>query len=53
MRITKADEIADTLRAAFDKNGPVVVDCRISKDINALPMIPPGASADKIITEMN
>lgn len=53
MRITKADEIADTLRAAFEKNGPVVVDCRISKDINALPMIPPGASADKIITEMN
>jgi acetolactate synthase-1/2/3 large subunit len=53
MRITKANEIADVLKAAFEVNGPVVVDCQISKDINALPMIPPGAGADKIITEMN
>ena len=53
MRIEKADEIESVLQAAFDKHGPVVVDCRISKDINALPMIPPGAGADKIITEMN
>ena len=53
MRITRLDEIEETLKAAFEKNGPVVVDCRISKDINALPMIPPGAGADKIITEMN
>ncbi len=53
MRISKADEIADVLKAAFDVGGPVVVDCQISKDINALPMIPPGAGADKIITEMD
>ena len=53
MRITKAAEVSDVLAAAFAKNGPVVVDCRISKDMNALPMIPPGAGADKIITEMN
>lgn len=53
MRITKRDEIEETLKAAFAKNGPVVIDCQISKDINALPMIPPGAGADKIITEMN
>lgn len=53
MRITKENEIADVLKAAFEVNGPVVVDCQISKDINALPMIPPGAGADKIITEMN
>lgn len=53
MRITKADEIENVLKAAFAVNGPVVVDCQISKDVNALPMIPPGAGADKIITEMN
>lgn len=53
MRINKTEEIEGVLQAAFDVNGPVVVDCRISKDINALPMIPPGAGADKIITEMN
>lgn len=53
MRISKAEEIQGVLKAAFDVHGPVVVDCQISKDINALPMIPPGAGADKIITEMN
>lgn len=53
MRISKAEEIQGVLQAAFDVHGPVVVDCQISKDINALPMIPPGAGADKIITEMN
>lgn len=53
MRITKSSEVSEVLAAAFAKNGPVVVDCRISKDMNALPMIPPGAGADKIITEMN
>ena len=53
MRITKVDEIAPTLKAAFDRNGPVVIDCQISKDVNALPMIPPGAGSDKIITEMH
>ncbi|MGN0475318.1 MAG: biosynthetic-type acetolactate synthase large subunit [Acutalibacteraceae bacterium] len=53
MRISKAEEIEGVLKAAFNVHGPVVVDCRISKDINALPMIPPGAGTDKIITEMN
>ena len=53
MRISKAEEIQGVLQAAFNVHGPVVVDCQISKDINALPMIPPGAGADKIITEMN
>ena len=53
MRITKVSEVSEVLAAAFAKNGPVVIDCRISKDMNALPMIPPGAGADKIITEMN
>ena len=52
MRITRADEVSSVLAEAFAKNGPVVIDCRISKDMNALPMIPPGLGADKIITEM-
>ena len=52
MRITRADEVSSVLAEAFAKNGPFVIDCRISKDMNALPMIPPGLGADKIITEM-
>lgn len=53
MRISCAGEVESVLRQAFELNKPVVVDCRISPDCNVLPMIPPGASADKIIVEMD
>lgn len=49
LRISTNDEIEAVIREAFDYNGPVVVDCRISPDSNVLPMIPPGGSADDII----
>lgn len=52
MRITKKEEIKDVLQQAFDLNKPVVVDCRISPDVNVLPMIPPGKTVNEIVTEM-
>lgn len=52
MRITKDDEVESVLKEAFESNSPVIVDCQISPDANVLPMIPPGAAVDKIITEM-
>jgi len=30
----------------------VVVDCRLSKDVNVLPMIPPGKTVDSMIETM-
>ena len=53
MRITKPDEITSVLKKAYDMNEPVVVDCVISPDENVLPMIPPGKTADDIITAMD
>ena len=50
MRISNNDEIDSVIKEAIDYNGPVVVDCLISPDSNVLPMIPPGGSADDIIT---
>lgn len=52
MRITKPEEIKPVLKQAFELKKPVVVDCRISPDVNVLPMIPPGKTFDEIITEM-
>lgn len=52
MRIRETGEIEPVLRAALEAGGPVVVDCQISPDVNVLPMIPPGGTADDMIEEM-
>lgn len=52
MRINSKDEIKSVLQQAFDLKKPVVVDCRISPDVNVLPMIPPGKTVNEIVTEM-
>ncbi len=52
MRITKTGEVEAVIKAALGDGGPVVVDCRISPDVNVLPMIPPGGTVDEMIEEM-
>ncbi len=52
MSITKSEEIDAVLRKAVELNKPVVIDCRISPDVNVLPMIPPGKTVNEIVTEM-
>lgn len=51
-RIEKDEEVEPVLRAAFALNQPALIDCRISPDANVLPMIPPGGTAEDIMTEM-
>lgn len=53
LRIEKNSEVEKTLEKAFSLHRPVVVDCRISKDQNVLPMIPPGGTVENIITQMD
>ena len=53
LRINTNDEIDSVLDEVFSYNGPVLVDCRISKDSNVLPMIPPGGAHTDIIEEFN
>ncbi len=48
-----AAEIESVLKAALSADGPVVVDCRLSKDVNVLPMIPPGKTVDSMIENMD
>lgn len=44
--------IYDAVDRAFSTPGTVVTDCRLSADEFVLPMIPPGKSADHIITQL-
>ena len=52
MRIHNDSEAEEVLKKAFESTEPVVIDCMISPDENALPMIPPGKTVDDMITEM-
>ncbi len=52
MRIETAADVEPVLRGALSDGGPVVVDCRISPDVNVLPMIPPGGTVEDIIEDM-
>lgn len=52
IKISKNDEIEAAVKSAFDMNAPILIDCRISPDVNVLPMIPPGKSAEDIMLEM-
>lgn len=53
LRINTNDDIDAVLKETFEFQGPVLVDCRISKDSNVLPMIPPGGTHTDIIEEFN
>lgn len=48
-RISKKSEVEEVLKKAIELNEPVLIDCRICKDINVLPMVPAGASVHEPI----
>ncbi|MDR2559496.1 MAG: biosynthetic-type acetolactate synthase large subunit [Oscillospiraceae bacterium] len=51
--IEKTEEIEPVLKAALELNEPVLIECRIDRDINVLPMVPPGADITKPITAID
>ena len=44
IRISSEDELDAGIAAMLAHNGPVMVDCRVSKEANCFPMIPSGAA---------
>ncbi len=50
--IESFDDIEPVLHEALASNRPCVIDCRISCDVNVLPMVPPGVSINEPILEM-
>ncbi len=52
LTISDKSDIEPVLKEALSYNGPVFINCNISKDINVLPMVPAGASVEQPILEM-
>lgn len=50
--INKKSDVRRVLESALNDNCPVLIDCKIDKDINVLPMVPAGASIDSPILEI-
>lgn len=50
--INKKSEVREVLQKALNDNCPVLIDCKINKDINVLPMVPAGASISCPILEI-
>lgn len=50
--IEKKSQVRTVLEKAIKSKSPVLIDCRIDKDINVLPMVPAGKSVEDIILEI-
>jgi acetolactate synthase-1/2/3 large subunit len=48
-RVTRRDEIADTVRRARETEGPALIDFRVEKEEAVYPMVPAGANLDNMI----
>jgi acetolactate synthase-1/2/3 large subunit len=48
-RIERAEDLTAMLRQALATPGPVVVDCRVDREENVLPMVPSGGPIDVMI----
>lgn len=51
--ITTKEDIYPVLKQALELNEPVLINCLIDKDLNVLPMVPAGASAEEPMLEIN
>jgi acetolactate synthase-1/2/3 large subunit len=48
-RVTSPDKLDAALQAAFDHDGPALVDCRVVGEENVYPMVAPGGSIDEML----
>ncbi|WP_231866808.1 biosynthetic-type acetolactate synthase large subunit [Acetobacter malorum] len=49
LRATRMEELDDTIRAALEHDGPVIVDLCVTEGENCFPMIPSGAAHNEMI----
>ncbi len=50
--INTKEDIYPVLKQVFSQNEPALINCHIDKDLNVLPMVPAGASAEEPMLEM-
>ncbi|MCL2077092.1 MAG: biosynthetic-type acetolactate synthase large subunit [Oscillospiraceae bacterium] len=53
--IEKTEDVEPVLKTALElgKNQPVLIECRVDRDLNILPMVPPGKNIIEPITEID
>jgi acetolactate synthase-1/2/3 large subunit len=49
MRCERSEELEETMRAALEAEGPVLLDVRVASEENCYPMIPPGNAARDMV----
>lgn len=50
-KVTKKEEVEETLRNAIALNKPVVIECDIASDDKVWPMVAPGAAIEEVFSE--
>jgi acetolactate synthase-1/2/3 large subunit len=51
MVIEHTDEVEAAIQAAYDHDGPVLMDFRVEREVNVFPMVPQGKSIGEMLTE--
>lgn len=51
--LVNKEDVEETLQKALVQKGPVVINCEIDRDLKVLPMVPPGAAIQDVITEID
>ena len=49
LRATKPDQVEDVIRQAFETPGPVIMEFKISREENVMPMVPAGAGINEML----
>ncbi len=48
-RASKPDEVEDVIRKAFETPGPVIMEFKVSREENVMPMVPAGAGLNEMV----
>jgi len=48
-RVSDPAKLEETLKAAFDHDGPAIVDVRVAREECVYPMVAPGGSIDEML----
>jgi len=49
LRATKPEEVEEVIRKAFDTPGPVIMEFKVAREENVLPMVPAGAGLNEMV----
>ncbi len=49
LRTSKVDEVEDVIKKAFETDGPVIMEFKVAREENVLPMVPAGAGLNEMV----